>query len=105
MAERPAAKLVAPSESDIRAVCAQLADTLCEKNRRYGDSALAPLRVFSKASPEEQLLVRLDDKLSRLRSAQADEDEDVVTDLLGYLVLLLVARRRRAAADGSARRG
>lgn len=65
---------------------------LIEKNRKYGDSALNPMRIFSKASTIEQLKVRLDDKLSRLRNAQDDEDEDVVSDLIGYLVLFKVAQ-------------
>jgi hypothetical protein len=67
---------------------------LLEKNRKYGDSALHPTRVFSKASAVEQILVRIDDKLSRVASAQTDDDEDVVRDLVGYLVLLRIARRR-----------
>ena len=65
---------------------------LLEKNRKYGDSALHPARVFSKASPVEQILVRIDDKLSRVRNEQGDEDEDVIDDLIGYLVLLKLAR-------------
>ena len=65
---------------------------LIEKNRKYGDSALNPARIFSKASNIEQLKVRLDDKLSRIKNAQDDEDEDVIADLIGYLVLLTVAR-------------
>ena len=71
---------------------------LLEKNRKYGDSALNPVRVFSKASPLEQLKVRMDDKLSRLRNAQDDEDGDPITDLIGYLVLYKVAllQERRA---------
>jgi hypothetical protein len=66
---------------------------LVEKNRRYGNSALEPIRVFSRADPFEQLRVRMDDKLSRIRSAQADDDEDVINDLLGYLLIYKVAQR------------
>ena len=40
--------------------------------------------------------VRIDDKLSRLKSGQPDEDEDVLLDLTGYLILLRVARRMRS---------
>lgn len=65
---------------------------LIEKNRKYGDSALNPARIFSKASNIEQLKVRLDDKLNRIKNAQDDEDEDVIADLIGYLVLLTVAK-------------
>ena len=73
--------------------CDHLKATLLEKNRKYGNSALEPVRLFSKADPVEQIRVRIDDKLSRLQSAQIDDTEDVETDLAGYLVLLKVAKR------------
>lgn len=79
-----------PLEDEIRAVCNELADFLVEKNRKYGNSASAPVRIFSKADAKEQIRVRIDDKLSRLISSQSDEDEDVVNDLLGYLILLKI---------------
>ena len=41
----------------------------------------------------EQILVRIDDKLNRIRNRQNDEDEDVVMDLAGYLILLMIARK------------
>ena len=65
---------------------------LIEKNRKYGDSALNPARIFSKADNVAQLHTRIDDKLSRIKNAQDDEDEDVIADLIGYLVLLTVSR-------------
>lgn len=71
--------------------CDHLKATLLEKNRKYGNSALEPVRLFSKADPVEQIRVRIDDKLSRLQSAQIDETEDVELDIAGYLVLLKVA--------------
>lgn len=80
---------------DIRRECDGLRDMLIAKNAAYGDSALDPVRVFSRASPEEQLLVRIDDKLSRLARGAA-AGEDVIADLLGYLVLLRIAQRRRS---------
>jgi hypothetical protein len=65
---------------------------LKEKNKKYGNSAMKPLRVFSNASPIEQIKVRIDDKLSRLvRGVGIDEDEDVLKDLIGYLVILYAA--------------
>lgn len=77
--------------------CDELKQMLLAKNRAYGNSALDPMRVFSRASPEEQILVRIDDKLSRLArgsSGSGMDAEDVVLDLLGYLVLLRVARKQ-----------
>lgn len=64
---------------------------LIEKNRKYGNSALKPQRIFSKASAVEQIKVRIDDKLSRMKNQQNDEDEDVISDLIGYLILLKIA--------------
>lgn len=68
-------------------------DLLLEKNRAYGDSALDPVRVFSRANTVEQIKVRIDDKISRLaRGADTDKvPEDTVRDLIGYCVLLLIA--------------
>ena len=66
---------------------------LVEKNKAYGNSALDPVRVFSKAATTEQILVRLDDKLSRLARGSA-AGEDVEKDLLGYLIILWVSRSK-----------
>ena len=78
----------------IATTCDEIKEMLLAKNRKYGNSALEPVRIFSKASAAEQILVRLDDKLSRLRSQQADEDEDVISDLTGYLILLKISQRQ-----------
>lgn len=74
--------------------CMRLAELLLKKNAAYGNSALDPVRVFSKANTVEQIKVRIDDKLSRLSRGHAMEDEtldETVTDLMGYLVLLKIA--------------
>jgi len=74
--------------------CDMLKSLLLEKNKNYGNSATQPLRIFSKADPEEQLRVRLDDKISRLsRGAGVTAAEDTEQDLLGYLILLRVMRK------------
>lgn len=88
----PDTKRQAPAAEAIVQDCAEIADMLISKNTAYGNSALHPLRVFSKASTEEQILVRIDDKLSRLQRGQA-AGEDVVADLIGYLILLRIARK------------
>jgi uncharacterized protein (DUF4415 family) len=77
----------------ITQVCDEIKSMLLEKNRKYGNSALDPIRIFSKADAKEQIRVRIDDKLSRLRNVQNDETEDVISDLIGYLVLLKVSER------------
>lgn len=77
----------------ISTVIDEIEHLLLSKNRKYGNSAINPIRIFSTADPIEQLNVRIDDKLSRILSAQTDDTEDAEFDLLGYLVLKRVARR------------
>lgn len=84
------------SQDAIAAECDALREFLLEKNRAYGDSALNPCRVFSRADSVEQLLVRIDDKLNRIMQGNEFPGDDTVRDLAGYLVILLVARKREA---------
>lgn len=76
----------------IKKVCGEVTEILLDKNRKYGDSAINPQRIFSKCDALEQINVRIDDKISRILSAQGDDAEDAEFDLLGYLVLKRVAR-------------
>ncbi len=84
----------------ISSVCTGLERMLLAKNETYGNSALDPLRVFSKTDPIEQIKVRIDDKISRLArggedlAAVGESYLDTIQDLIGYLVLLLVAIER-----------
>jgi len=87
------------TQADITTVCDGIKALLLEKNRKYGDSALNPVRIFSQSDSMEQIRVRIDDKLSRLRNQQADEDEDVIDDLIGYLVLLKVAQTQQRRVE------
>ena len=80
------------TQSEIVKVCDSIKEKLLEKNRKYGDSAIHPKRIFSSASPIEQINVRIDDKLSRIQSAQDDDTEDAEFDLIGYLVLKAAAK-------------
>ena len=80
------------SQIHIAKVCDDVKDLLLEKNAKYGDSALNPIRILSRSSPTEQILVRIDDKLNRIKQGNIlEDDEDVVTDLIGYFVLLKIA--------------
>lgn len=84
------------TQTHISIICDDIKELLISKNQKYGDSALNPSRVFSKADPIEQLLVRIDDKLNRIQkgSGLIANDEDVLMDLMGYLVLLKIAINR-----------
>jgi hypothetical protein len=79
------------TEQQINAVCNQIKTLLLLKNKAYGDSALEPVRIFSKNSPVDGLLVRIDDKLSRIKNmGVSSASEDTLMDLIGYLVLLKI---------------
>ena len=75
------------SDATIESVCDALKEFLLAKNKNYGNSATEPVRVFSKSNANEGILVRMDDKLSRIKNSDSPALNDTV-DLLGYLVLL-----------------
>jgi len=84
--------LASDAQHAIARQCLEIARTLLDKNRKYGDSVFFPQRIFSTADMIEQINVRIDDKLSRIKSAQEDDDEDVELDLIGYLIIRRVAK-------------
>jgi ubiquinone biosynthesis protein Coq4 len=67
---------------------ADISALLIEKNQSYGNSAIDPVRVFSNADSLEQIKVRIDDKLSRIKRGNNAFNEDTIKDLIGYLILL-----------------
>lgn len=90
---------IAQAQIDIATVCDEIKELLLEKNKRYGDSALNPVRIFSKADTLEQIEVRMDDKLSRIRNMDPSDTEDAFLDLIGYMVLHRVAKMQQARID------
>jgi len=82
------------TQQDIERISKQISDLLIAKNKSYGDSALNPARIFSKSDAIEQLLVRIDDKLSRIKNGEDWPGDNDIDDLLGYLILLKIAKER-----------
>ena len=82
------------TQNDIVRVCTDISIMLQEKNVAYGDSALDPVRIFSKANAIEQLLVRIDDKLSRFARGMDYPGDNDIDDLIGYLILLKIAKEK-----------
>ncbi len=81
-----------PFAIQVEEVLDSIEKMLIEKNRKYGNSALEPLGVFSQLSAKQGLLIRIDDKLKRIKNGSLEkDDEDVVNDLIGYLVLLKIS--------------
>ena len=82
----------APAGHVIWSTCHEIAQMLIEKNISYGNSALEPARIFSTADSTEQLKVRIDDKLNRVKNNQGFAGDNDIDDLIGYLVLYKIAR-------------
>lgn len=80
---------------EVYQVLSEITELLISKNQKYGNSAIEPLGIFSELTPEEGLKVRIDDKLKRIKNGSLDkDDEDVINDLIGYLVLLKILHRK-----------
>ena len=84
---------------EILTTCLDIAHMLIKKNISYGNSALDPVRIFSKAGPKEQLYVRIDDKLNRLIKGEEYPGDNDIDDLIGYLILLKVAKEFAISVD------
>ena len=86
---------------EVSKVLDQIKEMLIAKNLKYGNSALEPLGVFSQLSPQEGLLIRIDDKLKRIKNGSLEkDDEDVINDLIGYLVLLKIYTNSEKTNEG-----
>lgn len=86
--------------SKVQSVLKGIEDLLVEKNESYGNAALEPLAVFSKASAEERLNIAIDNKLNRLYSGKEYGQEDTVVDLIGYLVLREINKKEQLETNG-----
>ena len=82
-------------QEDLDKVLTKIRTILRDKNRKYGDAALNPSQTFGRSDPIELINVRMDDKLSRIRNRQNEDDEDPELDLIGYLLLKQIALLRR----------
>jgi hypothetical protein len=78
------------TEEQIKIVCDNLAEFLITKNRAYGNSALNPIRIFSKSeNSSNSLLIRCDDKVNRILNSNELRENDC-KDLCGYLILIMI---------------
>lgn len=87
-------------QEEVNQVLSEITEMLVAKNQKYGNSAIEPLGIFSDLSPEEGLKVRIDDKLKRIKNGSLDrDDEDVINDLIGYLVILKILQKDEKAKE------
>ena len=80
---------IVPFNVELDQTIKKITDLLKSKNIAYGNSALNPANIFSKANATESLCARIDDKIMRIKNKGiTDKTEDTVDDLIGYLLLL-----------------
>lgn len=77
----------------IMEVCDDIKDMLISKNISYGSSFSHPMRVFSNAPTDEQINVRIDDKLSRIKNKGGYAGDNDLEDLAGYIILKMVNQK------------
>ena len=67
-------------------------DLLLYKNEKYGDSALSPKNIFYKGESTNSILIRLDDKIGRIKNnPDLVPRVNDVCDIIGYCILLLAS--------------
>ncbi len=79
------------TQEKIDYVCNNFALFLKEKNKRYGDSAISPIKIFSKSDSGSQICNRIDDKLGRVKNSIELKKNDCA-DILGYMILLMIEK-------------
>ena len=80
------------SQERISTVLNKMKEVLLYKNQKYGDSALHPNNVFFKGDSTNSILIRLDDKIGRIRNNTEEKPRiNDVADIIGYCTLLLVS--------------
>ena len=79
------------TQEKIEKLFANFTAFLIEKNIRYGDSALKPMKIFSKNGVEDQICNRLDDKLKRVEKNDVLSKNDI-SDIFGYIALLMIKK-------------
>ena len=77
----------------IMEVCDDIKNMLVSKNISYGSSFSHPMRIFSNAPTDEQINVRIDDKLSRIKNKGGYAGDNDLEDLAGYIILKMVNQK------------
>ena len=81
-----------PTQQKIKDILSGMTDLLLYKNRKYGDSAINPKKIFYKGDSTNSIRIRLDDKIGRVMSNTEEKPRvNDVADIIGYCTLLLVS--------------
>lgn len=88
-------------ETKKKEVLTAICKVLVTKNQRYGNSALSPTKIFYKGNKSDAILIRLNDKMSRVQNSQELRKNDLY-DIVGYLFLYRIGYNEvYAAKDGA----
>lgn len=80
------------TQKKIKEITMAMQDLLLYKNQKYGDSALNPKNIFFKGDAANSILIRLDDKIGRIKSNTEEKPRvNDVADIIGYCTLLLIS--------------
>lgn len=80
------------TEDKIVEILDSMKELLIYKNKKYGDSALKPNNVFYKGDSTNSILIRLDDKIGRIKNnTESLPRVNDVCDIIGYCTLLLAS--------------
>ena len=86
-------------------VCDSLRKTLLEKNEGYGNSSMNAPLFLPNQHPKSSVLIRMSDKVNRLRSLAeqgkvgTESFNDTILDLAGYCVLYFVCDKIHESED------
>ena len=81
-----------PTQQKIKDILSGMTNLLLYKNKKYGDSAINPKKIFYKGDSTNSILIRLDDKIGRVMSSTEEKPRvNDVADIIGYCTLLLVS--------------
>lgn len=85
-------EIVSETQQKIKDILSGMTDLLLYKNKKYGDSAVNPKKIFYKGDSTNSILIRLDDKIGRVMSNTEEKPRvNDVADIIGYCTLLLVS--------------
>lgn len=80
------------TQQKIKDILSGMTDLLLYKNKKYGDSAINPKKIFYKGDSTNSILIRLDDKIGRVMSNTEEKPRvNDVADIIGYCTLLFVS--------------
>lgn len=84
-------KNLTETQKKISEISDSMKDLLLYKNNKYGDAALNPINIFYKGDSTNSILIRLDDKLSRVINNPKTPNINDIADIIGYCSLLLIS--------------